>query len=579
MSNSRLFLSLTFIILCFAGCSSSNAPSGGSTVGSFEYVGGPSNADVGAIIVTSHGTVLGTFITTVQAERGIFRYNTTTHDRSIVKIPQPDNIYSLAETKNGTILGLGYSTLYRSVDDGATWTASGPGRAGRIEIAQNGDIWIFEYAQQSQGDSIRYSTDDGRTWIPMVTTDPNATTNSGILPLADGSLLSCNGHIQYHSTDHGSTWTKVGQFNVSLATPRSPAGRLYLFPSDGGQTGGMYTDDGVTFSPITLPAVTNAKILAIDESGVLYLSSDQGGALYRSSDNGTTWQSVGNMPYYQRAFAVKGGVIYSATGGFGVVNSGDKGNSWTQIGPNDGLVDNISVNSSGRILARTDHNFVSQSADALNWDVINFPSASGLYAAAASPFSNTIVVGSADSIFTSVNGGQTWTKAVTTKSGAYRAITFSQSGTIFAGSDGKLMTSTDNGITWTQIGTDLGLGLGYDVGSIAVTRSGTIFVAPQSYADDYMMTSTDGGASFHRISLGSSPAILSMAVNSKGVLYITTAGLTNGLWRSTDGGKTWAQVDAGDSKADSGFWSVGFDANDILYIGTGTGILRSRSPM
>ena len=135
--------------------------------------------------------------------------------------------------------------------------------------------------------------------------------------------------------------------------------------------------------------------------------------------------------------------------------------------------------------------------------------------------------------------------------GAVRSLAQDAGGAIFAGTyAGGVFKSTDNGASWTPIAPEI---RDQTINALAIDRN-----APQTvFAGTYsrgVWRSSDGGASWKRVLFGGKDmptqhaAINGLAIdpaNAKIVYAATDTGPNAGVWRSADGGTTWAQSTAG----------------------------------
>ncbi|MBT4494858.1 MAG: hypothetical protein HOC70_16555 [Gammaproteobacteria bacterium] len=177
--------------------------------------------------------------------------------------------------------------LYKSSDDGATWSQLGQGQieGGRpyVVMLNGGASSTRELVVALYGTGMFRSTDSGATWTSA---------NSGI-----------------ESNDLANLWTLT-------ESPAAP-GTLYLGTADAQRdsssyTGSIYrsTDSGANWTKIDSATTPTSQILdlAVDTNGVVYaattstdswLAPGEGtgmGGLYRSADDGANWTRVLDQP-------------------------------------------------------------------------------------------------------------------------------------------------------------------------------------------------------------------------------------------------------------------------------------------
>ena len=281
-----------------------------------------------------------------------------------------------------------------------------------------------------------------------------------------------------------------------------------------------------------------------------------GGGIYKTTDGGTTWSAAnsgfpaGSVMTLALAidpenpntlYSVMGVPLWSnyqlsmlqspALPG-AVFKSTDAGASWTEI---------------------------SSGLDRLSFDTVNSdgdygPLPVGLAVDPAN--SGTVYLGTnGDGVFKSKDGGGTWNGANTGLAGVYigRVVLDAQHpGTIYATSPSRLFKSQDNGATWSA-GRWGAAGL-WDV-SLAVDpqNSNTIYAgAPATeYRAGGLFLSGDGGMNWSVANVfspamraehscgGADSLVLAQNPNA---LYVGSTWC--GLYRSTDRGQTWTQLDA-----------------------------------
>lgn len=284
--------------------------------------------------------------------------------------PFTGNAKALAESDSGTLFAYVHSEIYRSRDDGISWTrcesqpSNRPGdlvferwllaSGGRLYASASGGAMYMtddECASSRpipkppgadtkrwhvtvvdgiivavfDGPTLFTSSDEGRTWEP------------GQSPLPDGiepRLVTRNGAVflvlsqqLYRSNDRGRTWSRLAP-NGPLFSWVVPGGdRVYA-----GASGGMWrsTDDGRTWARMFESGLTAATA----RGARVYASVFNPGATTRSVDGGNTWTQGAPPLRLHSANALletRRGALLSATGA-GIYRSTDRGSSWTATG-------------------------------------------------------------------------------------------------------------------------------------------------------------------------------------------------------------------------------------------------------
>ena len=160
---------------------------------------------------------------------------------------------------------------------------------------------------------------------------------------------------------------------------------------------------------------------------------------------------------------------------------------------------------------------------------------SDLLAATSGP--GVAAVGVGPAVWRSTDNGNSWTEAQTL-TGTIRAMVNTGSEYIAAAggaSDPELWRSTDDGVSWTLEET---LGSGAVIGALA-HADGVILAGSSSS----IFRSTDGGQTWAEVSQDFGETVQALTAGDGVFVAGTGGGSTTGqrLWRSTDGGVTWAE--------------------------------------
>jgi Secretion system C-terminal sorting domain len=231
--------------------------------------------------------------------------------------------------------------------------------------------------------------------------------------------------------------------------------------------------------------------------------------LFRSTDDGMNWTSIGLQNYGVNAIAFSSDRagstnIFAATYS-GIFLSTDDGSSWTAV--NNGLTN--------------------------TW----------VYSVAA--FDSVLYAGTNAGVFLSTNNGSIWSPANSGLSNTpVFSIAFLDSVT-FAGTSKGAFRSTDDGTTWTQlplVRADIWAFASSDTNLFAGTDSG-------------LYISSDSGKDWHQTALKDSDVDAILV----GGTDIYAGAYGGGIYRSTDKGITWNQIDSGLSSA---------LVNSLVYSGT-----------
>ena len=280
-------------------------------------------------------------------------------------------------------MGVASGGLFRTTDNGATWTAITDGKVpvasmGCVAVAESNPNIIYlgtgsdgVRSNVSTGRGMYKSKDGGDTWqfaglynagqIGAVRIHP---TNPDIVWVAAGGDIFKPNEERgiFKTTDGGKTWRKVlyvsetiGAMDVELR-PDNPnvvyawMSRLERKPwtiISGSRDGGFYksTDGGETFSKIAtglpneLIGKGNLAVTAANPNRVYALiEAKPGGGFYRSDDAGQTWALINSQgsliqrPFYYTTLGAdpsNADVVYAGAEGF--FKSTDAGKTFTTI--------------------------------------------------------------------------------------------------------------------------------------------------------------------------------------------------------------------------------------------------------
>jgi photosystem II stability/assembly factor-like uncharacterized protein len=412
----------------------------------------------------------------------------------------PDTLY--AATGGGGI--------FKTTDRAVTWSPAGAGLSPRRARAAVVDPQAPAtlYAAVSGG-GVYKSIDAARTWRPA---------NAGLPANAEGQVLALDpsspatlyvsifpndGEGVYRSADGGATWTRLGLEERATALVVDPSGgtvyagaangRVFRGDADGG--------GGVVWSRVSAGLSTGigaVLALAVHPAGqVVYAGADAG--VFRSANRGGSWQRVSNgLTGPVQTLLLHPGVprtVYAGTG-LGLYRSTDQGRHWSPFG-------------SG--LDRT--------------EVLSLAIDTG----GASPYVGTRRLGvlraAAGGVWRAANRGL---RAVPADA---LALDPKRPGTIFLASPSGLFKTADGGATWRRLLEAQG-----EVTSLVMDPARPATVYFQDAAGRLYQT-RDGGASFAPRTIPGFGQVLAVAPGSPSTLY---AGDRRTVWRTVDGGRTWA---------------------------------------
>jgi photosystem II stability/assembly factor-like uncharacterized protein len=519
--------------------------------------------------------------------------------------------------------------VFRSTDGGLSWIRRSDGLGDLIvhTLTMDGSGPDTVYAAGDyQHAGVLKTTDGGRSWlpvnnglgnldVPVVAADPTnpgtvwAGTRGGLFKTTDGGsswrreiqdaegmeILSvaidprasdtvyagAQGSGVYKTTDDGKTWHAK---NKGLDCYSMLIEELTIDPSDpdtiyAGTAGcGVFksTDaaDSWTRSDIGLPSGAVGS-LAVDpmDSSVLYagLRDYPPKGFYKSTDGAQTWVLqtgvVGHLPVYDLTITTTApSTLYAAS--FGVYASTNDAGTWQERFA--GIRADpwaVAVSSSNpRIVYAGSQNGVARSADGgLTWITrshgLDDRWVTSLAVDSSDP--DTVFAGEeAGGVYKTTDGGRHWADTGLPVSGSAGfpamdppapggvsgvmkgtggadaiAIDPSETHTVYVAVGSSVVKSTDGGLRWE----DIGGGMLNGASAVAIDPSdpGTVYVGTQ-YPEQGVFKTTDGGRTWKPSGMAGK-GILSLAVDpiDSTTVWAGTGVGGNGMYKSTDGGTTW----------------------------------------
>ncbi len=473
------------------------------------------DSDITALAVTNHGIVY--------AGGSGRRILVSSDDGATWEQKGPEGlvISSIAVSTTGLVLVSTPDRIYRSTDEGVTWTYATMPSSGFGKWALAFDSSGVAYAG-GFGRGVFHSLDTGRTWIKgnegLVDTVIRALAADRIGNVFAGTY----DHGVYRSTDHGITWAGMNAGlpdTLVLSLTVDDSGRILAGTSTGIFRVDQEQGTWVEFDT-GLPVPVSIIALAHSSEGEFFALTSQSLCRYTELDN--SWSITRSFVYsVVLSLAMdRKGLLYAGTDGGGFFRSTDLGSTWSQRTLGMGSLDVWSVAAD-----TSDH----------------------LYAA-------TIDKG----IFRSTDGGDHW---IASDSGltnpAVSTVMIHHNGNLFAGTYGGVFISTDHGVSWSPRNTGL---TNLSVISLATNRKGDLIGGIEGGG---IYVSTDLGGKWVPANLGDETP-QTIVCDSLGVLYAGTR--MNGICRSTDDGTTWEGVGIG--LTDNNVHSLAIDQQGNLFAGT-----------
>ncbi len=335
--------------------------------------------------------------------------------------------------------------LYRSTDNGATWTADPGGAGGSIGSSSIGYLAASGGAMWAGGDGLFRSADNGATWPQRDNKVTDGTQNLSIGP--DGALYDSHSPAgSRKSVDHGQSWACACQVGLTPGPVLgsdwtvfpAPSNPNHLYTPSGYNSTNEYTSTtggGYWVSASTGPPQPDIlsrfgppwqAVDPLDEKTV-WTTSTQG--LYVSHDNAATWVTTGLSSTQVTAVVVVSTtprLLYATvpTGqplAAGVWKSGDGGATWSLLNgtqsstdPTGLTLDPTTAQSTGPTLyVGTSQGELKSVDGGAHWAVLNgatngLPAQQSFTAVAIDPAYPLLLLGARGNVLHSSDGGATW---------------------------------------------------------------------------------------------------------------------------------------------------------------------------
>lgn len=516
---------------------------------------GPEGTSIAALAKDSSGNLYAA---------GARIYRSTDNGGHWTPIAHEMNWSAVGITKEGTIYaGTGNGgAVMRSTNGGAEWNyVSGVmgqsihcitvDPAGRIYVGSNTGLYRstdgvnftflqsvlqnITYGVHFEPDGVYFastmsgifrSSDHGDTWAHIGTTLPN---NYSLIRTASGAFIAAMGGGLYRSTDRCATWSKVHDTPFVYSLVMEDGNNLYA----GGFNAMLRSTDGGLSWESRDSGLTDRsqKHLFVPVPGTVMTANRTG--VNVSTDHGAAWRpSNGGFGIIQtRAFVIgPNGHYFAGTAG-GVYRSTDAGATWT--GTNAGLLYQsvylLKVFEDGTLFLSPDNGLYRSTDDGETWELLSGGLSDNSAETIHRHVTGTLITTQSFAMYRSTDNGSTWTPVNT--AGVATSFVSGPDSALY-GTDGiRIIRSTDDGLSWSE----------WSRWAYRATDLSQNGVGHQFAADDYngIFRSTDLGRTWQNVmDAPNNSHMQHVAVNRNGWIYASNE--LGELYESRTTGRTWA---------------------------------------
>ncbi len=287
------------------------------------------------------------------------------------------------------LAGCGFAQFARSSDDGVTWTdLSGSFREPSVsEIQKDADGNLF--ARTCRRDAFEISSDDGKSWSDLTIFDSVITHVISLAIRADGVKMAyCDNQNFYRSLDNGATWSKIKGIDPTLNLGSAKfytdwQGAFYYFGSWAGVQ--QSTDAGETWK--TLNTGTFDNIATFHPNGDFFVTDFFNLFRYSAAENMMYGMQPDTNTFFEAyaAYCSSSGTLFvSGAENFSGLPTfyriADGTGDWVPI-PffDDKLISQITSNSDGDVFVLANNSMYKSEDDGNSWFFVadvpaNYPS-------------------------------------------------------------------------------------------------------------------------------------------------------------------------------------------------------------
>jgi photosystem II stability/assembly factor-like uncharacterized protein len=302
---------------------------------------------------------------------------------------------------------------------------------------------------------------------------------------------------------------------------------------------------------IDFPQLVGINSIALSPSGAIFLGVNAGYVLV-STDNGSTWNLTNDSAFSGNGLS---DIVSDSSGrlligtGVGFFVSSDAGADWTMRNnglsfPSLGDFYALCIDS-GYVIASTGTGLFRSSNEGVTWDKLidGFDNSGEVANCFVKGSDGRLYAGTTGGVYFTTDQGDTW-GALNSDLPIYynniRSLAFDSTGDMFAGSDSTVYKSTNFGASWVPLFTPKPYAY---INALAFAKNGNFLVG--TIRGFYLSTDKGGTWSYNPAPVDSPAWVSTYAFDKQGNIFAGTG--TDGVFRSTDDGNSWVQLETGPS--------------------------------
>lgn len=479
-------------------------------------------------------------------------------------------------TNPSIVMAFSNAGIFRTTNGGTSWSnPTGTFASIDAEFKPGDPNTVY-----ACGTSVKRSTDGGATWTAITTGLTGVQriamavtpANSAYVYLLVTESTNNGFKVVMRSTDSGATYTT----RMSLTGTNNIMGW-----DNGSDTGGQgWYDVAIAASP------TNAE--EVYTGGVNTWKSTNGGTSFTLN---THWTGSYSKPYVHsdihdiQFLPGSGSTLFSTCDG-GVFKSTNSGSTYTDLSSNLTIAQQYRIGlstSSATLLVAGHQDNGTNKMNGTAWSQVY--GGDGMEAF-IDRTNNNIIYGSYvyGDYYKSTNGGASFTSITTGLSAGTGSEEWLcawhqdpvTAATLYAGGRSALYKTTNSGTSWSALGTPTGTG---NIMEFVVAPSSPTTIYAIKSGANAVSKSTNGGTSFTSVSTGLpttvQPTCITVSNTDANIVFVTYSGYgaTSKVYKSTNGGTSWTNLSTGlpNIPVNCVVFSNG-SASDAIYVGTDLGV-------